>query len=82
MRMTSKKRNKDDWDDGRVIAPMDEVQSPFGGGRRKGGANGVKVTKKERRAIVKAFFSIMLPRLLIVLMSFAVVGILMYLWLS
>lgn len=80
--MTSKKRNKDDWDDGRVIAPMDGVNSPFGGGGRKDKANGVKVSKKERRAIVKAFFSIMLPRLLIVLLSFAFVGVLMYLWLS
>lgn len=80
--MTSKKRNKDDWDDGRVIASMDGVQSPFGRGSRKDKANGVKVTKKERRAIVKAFFSVMFPRLLIVLMSFVLVGVLMYLWLS
>ena len=82
MHLTSKKRKRDDWDDGRVIAPMDGVRSPFGGGGRKDKTNGVKVTKKERRAIVKAFFSIMLPRLLIVLMSFALVGIQMYLWLS
>lgn len=80
--MTSKKRKKDDWDDGRVIAPMDGVQSPFGGGSRKDKANGVEVSKKERRALVKAFFSIMLPRLLIVLMSFGLVAVLMYLWLS
>lgn len=79
--MTSKKRKKDDWDDGRVIASMDGVKSPFGGGR-KDKANGVEVTKKERRAIVKAFFSIMLPRLLIVLLSFGLVAVLMYLWLS
>ena len=80
--MTSKKRKKDDWDDGRVIASMDGVQSPFGGGSRKDKANGVKVTNKERRAIVKAFFSIMLPRLLVVVMSFALVAVLIYLWLS
>ncbi len=82
MRMTSKKRKKDDWDDGRVIAPMDGVQSPFGRGGRKDKANGVEVTKKERRAIVKAFFCIMLPRLLVVLLAFGLVALLMYLWLS
>lgn len=75
---------RDDWDDGRVIAPMDNVgHSPLRpSGSRIGKERGSNVTRKERRAMMRALFAVMLPRLLIVLLSFAVVGILCYLWLS
>ena len=75
-------RRKDDWDDGRVIAPMDNVGSSFGRSGRTERTKRSDVTKKERRAIVRAMFAVLLPRFVIVLCSFAVVAILCYLWLS
>lgn len=80
--MSSLKRKKDDWDDGRVIAPMDNVDSPFGRGRRRNADNKTDVSKKERRAMIRAMFSVLLPRLLIVLLSFGFIAVLMYLWLA
>jgi len=80
--MSSLKNKKDDWDDGRVIAPMDGVESPFGRRRRKNADNKTDVSKKERRAMIKAMFSVLLPRLLIVLISFGLIAVLMYLWLA
>ena len=71
-------------DDGRVIAPMtgEEVPKGFyqGRERKKNLKNGGKadITKKERRALTRAFFLVMLPKLLIVLGCFALVGLMLY----
>lgn len=80
--MSSLKRKKDDWDDGRVIAPMDNVDSPLSRGRRRNADNKMDVSKKERRAMIRAMFSVLLPRLLIVLCAFGLIAVLMYLWLA
>lgn len=42
----------------------------------------VKITRKERRAMIRAAFEVYGPRILIVLLSFTLVAVLMYLWLS
>jgi len=80
-----KKQNRDDWDDGRVIAPMngDELPAYRRGVTIKSGKKRVKsdVTKKEQRKMILAMFSVMLPRLLIVLAGFAVAAGIVILWL-
>ncbi len=86
------KNKKDDWDDGHTIAPMNGDELPKF--RRMAYLNREKnlskeekekrknaYTKKERRAIIRAGFLAMLPRLLIILLAFSLVGAIMYLWL-
>lgn len=76
---------KDDWDDGRTIASMDGVSSPFSDHDKTSKLrNQVKdeVTKKERRAMIRGMFVAMLPRVSAILLGFAAAIGLMYLWLS
>lgn len=40
------------------------------------------VTKKERRAMTRAYLSVLLPRFAVIILSFALVAALMFLWLS
>lgn len=42
----------------------------------------ISVTKKERRAMIRAYMAVMLPRLAVILLSFALVAALLFLWLS
>ena len=88
----SKKEEKQEWvDDGRTIAPMTGEEIPtssrgfFLGRERKRNAKQrgkSDITRKERRAMIRAMFLVMLPRLLIILACFSLVFALMYLWLS
>lgn len=81
--MSGNKRKKDDWDDGRTIAPMDGVNQMYHRERRKQkGSAEIEVSKKERRAMIRAMFAVMLPRVLTVLLSFAAVFLLIFLWLK
>lgn len=86
----SVKKKKEEWvDDGRTIAPMTGEEIPsmsrgfFPGRERKRNRKNAKsdVTRKERNAMIRAFFAVMLPRLLIVLGCFALIGLLLYFWL-
>ena len=86
----SVKKKKEEWvDDGRTISPMTGEEIPsmsrafFSGHERKRNRKKGKsdITRKERNAMIRAFFIVMLPRLLIVLGCFALVGLLMYFWL-
>ena len=86
------RKKKEKWvDDGRTIAPMTGEEIPTqwrgvytGRVRKKNLKNNGKsdITKKERRAMTRALFAVMLPRLLIILASFAVMFLVMYLWFS
>ena len=86
------RKKKDEWvDDGRTIAPMTGNEIPdasrgfFQGRERKRNAKNKgksDVSKKEQRAMIRAMFAVMLPRLLIILACFSLVFGLMYLWLS
>lgn len=85
------RKKKEKWvDDGRTIVPMtgEEIPQPsrgfFQGRERKRNAKNRKsdITRKERRAMMRAMFAVMLPRFLIILACFALVGGIMYLWLS
>ena len=88
-----KKRKKDDWDDGVVIAPMNGDELPKY--RRMAYLNRAKrpskeerqkqkldLTKKEKRALYRAGFLAMLPQLAIILVSFTIIAVLLYFWLK
>ncbi len=85
----SMKRKDDDWDNGMTIAPMNGDELPsyrraaFSNREKKGKNLKVKndYTKKERRAMIKAMFAVMLPRLCVVLAGFALTALLIWLWL-
>ena len=90
--MAKKTENKNDWDDGRTIAPMNGDELPsyrkimFSDRKNRREAqkdpDKISVTKKERRAMIRAYMAVMLPRLAIILLSFALVAALLFLWLS
>lgn len=90
--MAKKDRHNDDWDTGVVIAPMNGDELPKY--RRMAYMNRKKrpskeerkmhkemYSKKERRAIVRAGLAVMLPRLMIAVVAFAMVIVVMWLWL-
>ena len=83
-----KKDKKDEWDDGRVIAPMNGDELPAyrraaytGRPNKRNKAPSVDLSKKEKRALMRGMFLAMLPRLLVILGSFAIVMLLLMLWL-
>ena len=85
-----KKEDKEEWDDGRTIAPMTGEELPeyrralYNGRENKRTLKGAKsdLSRKERRAMIRAMFAVMLPRLLVIVAAFAVTGLLIWLWLS
>ncbi len=89
--MTKKDKKQEDWDDGRTIAPMNGDELPAY--RKAGFANRenrkeaakkeqIEVTKEEERAMRKAMFAVMLPRVIAALVGFGIVWLLMALWLG
>ena len=83
-----KREKKADWDDGRVIAPMNGDELPAyrraaysGRPNKRNKTPDVELTKKEKRALTRALFATMLPRLLVILGSFAIVALILMLWL-
>ncbi len=82
MKKDKKERKKKDKpkyiDDGHTVYNMDGVQSPFGSAK-KGDGNGM--TKKEKRAAIRAALQVYLPYIFGAILCFTLVGLLMYLWL-
>ena len=84
-----REKKREDWDNGMTVAPMTGAELPayrrgILSGRTRNGGKRVKsdVTKKEQRAMMKAMFQIMLPRLIVVLCGFGLVAVLIWLWLT
>ncbi len=86
-----KKKDKDDWDTGVVIAPMNGDELPKF--RRMAYLNRAKrppkgerpksdLTKKEKRALYRAGFAAMLPQLAVIIAGFGIVAVLLYFWLK
>lgn len=84
-------KKQEDWDDGRTVAPMTGEEIPqssrgfFTGRERKKNfkkQEQVELTRKEKRAMMRAMFATMFPRFLIILASFSIVFLLLYLWLT
>ncbi len=66
-------------DDGHTVYSMENLPSVA---RKKKKDEGVNVTKKERRAMIKAAYLYYLPRLLLAIACFAGVAVLLWLWLK
>ncbi len=66
-------------DDGHTVYSMENLPSVA---RKKKKDEGVNVTKKERRAMIKAAYLYYLPRLLLGIACFAGVAVLLWLWLK
>ncbi len=66
-------------DDGHTVYSMENLPSVA---RKKKKDEGVSVTKKERRAMIKAAYLYYLPRLLLGIACFAGVAVLLWLWLK
>ena len=86
----SRKDKRDDWDNGMTIAPMNGDELPkcrraiyLNSERRpKNKREKSDITRKEQRAMIRAMFEVMLPRVLIVLLCFGVTALLIWLWLK
>ena len=78
---TEKKKEKKPVyiDDGHTVYSMENLPSVTG---KKKKGDGVNVTKKERRAMIRAAYAYYLPRLLLGVLCFAAVVILLWLWLK
>lgn len=66
-------------DDGRTVYDMSNLP-PKTGAKKKD--EGVEVTKKEKRAIIKAAYASYAPTILILLVCFSAVALLLWLWLK
>lgn len=86
----SRKDKRDDWDNGMTVAPMNGDELPKY--RRAAFQNRENtprhkrqksdVTRKEQRAMIRAMFEVMLPRILVVLVGFGLTALIIWLWLS
>lgn len=65
-------------DDGHTVYDMDGV----GGAKHYEKDDGAHLTKKEKRAAIRAAFAAYLPKFLIVLLGFSIAAVLLYLWLK
>lgn len=79
----SRKDRQDDWDNGMTVAPMNGDELPKY--RRAAFQNRENtprhkrqksdVTRKEQRAMIRAMFEVMLPRILVVLVGFGLTAL-------
>lgn len=66
-------------DDGHTVYSMENLPSVAA---KKKKDDGVNVTKKERRAMLRAAYIYYLPRLLLAILAFSAVAVLLWLWLK
>lgn len=79
--MRKNKDKKPYVDDGHTVYDMSGVEGPFWSRKNTTDQDSVDVTKKERRAIIKAAFATYLPILLGVLVCFGIAIVIVMLWL-
>ena len=78
--MKEKKKKSEYIDDGHTVYNMDNVPQPFW--KPTGKDKNVGLSKKERRAAIKAAFAAYFPIFATVVCCFGIVAILIYLWLK
>lgn len=86
----SRKDRQEDWDNGMTVAPMNGDELPkYRRAAFQNRENTPKhkrqkrdVTRKEQRAMIRAMFEVMLPRILVVLVGFGLTALIIWLWLS
>ena len=80
-----RKNEREDWDNGMTVAPMDGVGRPSrkndNGSSETQKKVGETYTKKEQKAMTQGMFLAMLPRLIAVLGGFALAIAVVVLWL-
>lgn len=81
-----RKNEREDWDNGMTVAPMDGVGRTLRKNDDAGITNtkkkvGETYTKKEQKAMTQGMFLAMLPRLIAVLGGFALAIAVVVLWL-
>ena len=81
MKNKDKKEKKQKYvDDGHTVYNMDNVQSPLDSFRKKDN-EGAGLSRKEKRAAIRAALATYLPRLLLIIACFGLAAILLYFWL-
>lgn len=86
--MSKKKKKQYDDDDGRTIANMNVEGMPWyepekdKKAERKKKMDELKVSRKEKRAMIRGAYLAYLPIFLVVMASFTIVMLLISLWLS
>lgn len=77
----NKKTKKQNYiDDGHTVYNMDGVRSPFDSLKKND--DGAKLSRAEKWAAIRAALQVYFPLVLGAIACFAVVGVLMYFWLS
>ena len=80
---TSSKESKPEFvDDGRTIYDMSGLDDMHGTGKRADKKEGVSLSKKERRALIRAAFARYTPIFFGVLVCFTLAALLIYFWLK
>ncbi len=71
-------------DDGRTVANMDVEGMPqgFSRFRIKKNNKGSDLTKKERRKLIRAYFSLYMPRLVCIVAGLGITFVLLWFWLK
>ena len=78
----SSEKNKTEFvDDGRTLYDMSGLDDMHNIGKRTGKEDGVSLTRKERRALIKAAFARFAPIFFGVLVCFTLAALLIYFWL-
>lgn len=78
--MKKNKTKQNYADDGHTVYDMNGVESPFDVFRKKKD-DGAGLSRKEKRAAIKAALQVYFPIVLGAIVCFVLVGILLYLWL-
>ena len=76
-----RKNEREDWDNGMTVAPMDGVGRPSRKNDNGSSETQKKVSETEQKAMIGGMFLAMLPRLLAVLVGFGLAIGLVALWL-
>ena len=79
----SSQKKKDEFvDDGRTLYDMSGLDDMRGTGPRRDRKDNINLTKKERRALIKAAFARFAPIFFGVLVCFTLAALLIYFWLK
>ena len=79
---SSEKRKTEFVDDGRTVYDMSGLDDMHATGPRHDKKDGVKLTREERRALIKAAFARFAPIFFGVLVCFTLAALLIYFWLK
>ena len=79
---SSEKRKTEFVDDGRTVYDMSGLDDMHSTGPRRNGKEDIKLTRAERRALIRAAFARYAPIFFGVLVCFTLAALLIYFWLK